>query len=429
MNRRLPFLPFFKKRIPFLSFFIVVLFSFQVFHIISLKSKYAAVDLRNRITGARVLKNKPGISPYYYKWNKADGDAFLDLYDTPSFTLNRNTVTPFLLQLLSPIVGFSFSTLSWVWFFDEVSILLLCALLFYSSVKDPDKKFGILFISFVAIGSSQGFLFHAVSGQVYIFYTLLLTLVYFLFNRSGILIEICTAILLCIFILIRPIAFVFLIPFIIKKRLRILFYLTGFILLYFGYEFLSGGLWIWKSYMQAMHDWSYEFFQPPVPLTYEELNITNHIEGSGIIKASPLWHISEDSSLRGFIFRFFHIKLLTKELMVAAGIAAASSYLFLRKKIFNADVRTLFIYSFLLYFIAEICLPAIRNSYNYVQWLFPLLLIVTGSRQKPSLYILLLSGTLLALGVFKFLPFDLTLAELIFATMCFYFINDKTLNA
>lgn len=429
MNRRLPFLPSFKKGIPFLSLFIVLLFSFQVFHIISLKRQYAAVDLRNRITGARVLKNKPGISPYYYKWKKADGDTFLDLYDTPSLKLNRNTVTPFLLQLLSPIVGFSFSTLSWLWFVDEVSILLLCALLFYISVKDSEKKFWIAFISFVAIGSSQGFLFHAVSGQVYIFYTLLLTLVYFLFNRTGTLNELFTAMFLCIFILIRPIAIVFLLPLIIKKRVSILIYLTGLVLLYFGYEFLSGQLWVWKSYMQAMHEWGYEFFQPPVPPTYEELNIANRIEGSGIIKASPLWHISEDSSLRGFIFRFFHIKFLTKELMVVAGITAASSYLLLRKKILNTEVRTLFIYSFLLYFIAEICLPAIRNSYNYVQWLFPLLLIVTAPKLKPSLYIFLLSATILALGFLKFLPFDLFLGELIFATMCFSFINDKTLNA
>ncbi|MBI2729226.1 MAG: DUF2029 domain-containing protein [Sphingobacteriales bacterium] len=379
------------KIFPILSLGAVIIFIFQIITTSLIKKQFASVDLRNRIVGSRVLEHKKDVSPYYYKWVKEDGDKYLDLYDTPYAAVNRNTVTPFFLELLMPVNDFSFETVSVVWFWCEVTALLLMIAGFYHYQKDREIHFWILFTGFVVIGCSQCFTFHGIAGQSYIFYALLFGILFYCFNKEGVINNVITAIIFAFLFLLRPVAIVFILPLLIKKKWQIISLFSGLLFLYFSVEYLSGSLWIWKEYSHAMQDWGYEYFKSAVSFSYEELNYSSSIEGSSVIKTSPYWHISEDSSVRGLVYRFLQVKLFAKDLMIITIAGFVFLLLLFRKKIKSMDTSALFILSFLLYFIAELCLPAIR---------------------------------------LKFLPFDLTLAELIFAGISLYYINlSKPINA
>lgn len=423
-------LSYFRGRGLWLLFLVMIgAFVYRVYAVYSIKKQYAAVDLRNRLVGSRILEHKQQASPYYYKWKKEDGDSYLDLYDTPYAAVNRNTVTPFFLQLLFPFNDYPFTAISWVWFIAEIAAIILACLLFAYAYKDYHKSFWIFFCGLIAVGCSQGFAFHAVVGQVYIFYGLMLCIIFLLFNRTDYLSGILISLLLLLLILTRPIAVVFLLPFIIKRKWKILVVLAVLISGYFSYEFITQGNLVWAQYLKAMQEWGLDFPNGVIPASYEDLHYAKTIEGSSVINTSLIWHISEDTSARGWIFRFLHIKLYPNQLMLMAAVISLILLFYFRKKLYKADYRAIFIFSFLLYIIAEIFLPAIRNSYNAVQWIFPLLIVVTTSKLSARYYIAIVLGTILCIGLLKFLPFDLFLGELIFAAICFIYINTRPINA
>jgi Glycosyltransferase family 87 len=381
------------------------------------------------VVGSRLLEHKKTESPYYYKWKKEDGDKYLDLYDSPFDKVNRNTVTPFVLQLLYPINDFQFTNISTGWFIAELAALIILVLLVLFYESDRYKRLWILLIALVFIGCSQAYTFHLISGQVYIFHGLLLMLIYLWYDKTSLASNVMTAALLALLVLIRPIAVVFLLPFIIQKKWVQTGCFIFFIGAYIMSQYFANGFDLWWGYFKAVNEGAESYFSQLVPPSYEELNYASAIEGSSIIKTSLYWHISEDSSLRGLFFRFLKIKLHSKELMIITGILAAFILFWFRKRIMKCGPQILFVLAFVIYMIAEFCLPAIRNSYNYVQWIFPLMIIFSAGKMTAKFYGSTILAGILAMGFLKFLPFDLTLAELIFAAICFYYINTKTTHA
>ena len=61
-------------------------------------NKGGSIDLRNRVTGARIAADKK--DPYIYKWKTGDPTVFLDLYNQPGALLSKTTVTPWVLSLI-----------------------------------------------------------------------------------------------------------------------------------------------------------------------------------------------------------------------------------------------------------------------------------------------------------------------------------------
>ena len=413
-----------------LSLLVIGIFIFRVVQTWHYKNTYGSVDLRNRIVGSRIISHQKGVSPYFYKWEKTDGENYIDIYDTPDISVNRNTVTPFVLQLLQPVSNFKFQHIASGWYIAEVAALMLIVLLIASILKEWQHRFYVLFSSLIIIGCSQGWLLHNINGQVYIFYALLLTILFYYFNNNRGLSDILCGLILTIFILMRPIAIVFLFPFLLKRKWKAIGFFFLFTTLYFIQQYINHELWLWKDYASAIKQWALEFFNQHQVNDYIDIYKVKNIEGSSAVAPSPYQSLAEDSSLRGLVFRFLHIKLLEEWLVLITGLAYAVLLFIYRKKIKAFDAKSLFVFSFLLYFITEICLPAVRNSYNYVQWVFPLAIIFTSIKILPKIVWVTLFATIMALGFLKFLPFDLTIPELIFAAISFYFINrTKTANA
>ena len=69
-----------------------------------------AIDLRNRITGARLLES--GINPYTYKWHSGDPDIYCDVFNNPNplVTVSKTTASPALLILFAIGVGGGYGT-------------------------------------------------------------------------------------------------------------------------------------------------------------------------------------------------------------------------------------------------------------------------------------------------------------------------------
>lgn len=389
------------------------------------KQHFFSEDLRNRVVGARILEKKGNVSPYSYKWRQGDDERYLDITDSPQTPVNRNTITPFLLQLIAPFSEGLFQTISDNWYLLEISSLLLITLIAAFSTKEILQTVWIVITGFIFFGCSTGFRLHNVNGQVYIFFPFLMLLL-FLFDpgKQKPWLQALNGLILALFILIRPISIVFILPYLFRRKWIVLYSSFFSLAVYFAILFINNDLWLWKDYSIAMNYWSKDYFDPTVLKEYRNVIAIHEIEGSSIIAKSPIWQLSEDSSVRALASRLLHIKLYAAQLIFIA-IALVSLFLLtVYKKLKAGSGRVLFIIAFICYFILETCLPAVRNSYNYVQWLFPLVIIFSSSHKLPVyIYMALVAGGILALGFLKFLPFDLTLAELIFAGISLYFIT------
>ena len=423
--------PVYRKPV-FIAIAILMMLAFILnsIHLFTIKKTYGTPDLRNRIVGSRLIKQKENASPYFYKWSKADGDRFLDMYDTPELLMNRNTVTPFTLQLLESFSGTIYSKLVKRWYIAEISSLLATIVLILSLAKNSPNKILITGISLIGIGLSQGWMLHSLSGQVYIFIPLLLSLVLYFSQLQTKGNDILAAVVLTVLVLIRPTAVLFIAPYVLISNWKVPAYLFLFLAIYFLFSYKTGQLWLWKDYSNAMNLWSVESFNPHVTKSYMEILQLKEIEGSSILLQPPNLLLLEDSSIQGFLHRFFNIQL-TKIPLLGLMLCLFIAFLFfVRKEIKQFDMRRLFILAFLLYFLSELCIPAVRNSYNSVQWVFPLSILFLDKQISNSIKLLLLLAVTFAIGIMKFFPFDLFVAELLFFLSCaIYLKNSNVENA
>ncbi len=81
-----------------------------------------AIDLRNRITGVRLLEAE--IDPYHYKWHYGDPDTYCDVYNNPNLPVSKTTVTPPLLLLHAPYAAAPYRLGQFLWFFTQWVVLL-----------------------------------------------------------------------------------------------------------------------------------------------------------------------------------------------------------------------------------------------------------------------------------------------------------------
>lgn len=419
-----------KKKPTLLLTLLTITFLISTINSWSDKSKYGTPDLRNRIVGSRVLKEKENLSPYFYKWNKADGDRFLDMYDSPEIPMNRNTVTPFITQILTPFCSLNYTSLSKYWYITEIAALLLILIVMTSMAQESESKLFLYAVSFIEIGLSQSWTLHNTSGQVYIFFPLLFTLLFYFSHNPSLINNWLCVILLASLVLMRPPAALFILPFLLQSRWNIILPTLSLILTYFISLYLTNTLWVWTEYVKAMNLWSKDIFHDHFTKTYLEILQLRSIEGSNIILQSPKLNLLENSSIQSFFFRFFNIQLTSLQLLVIMSCFFIFILTPFVKRLKSADLSHLFLITFLLYFVAELCLPAIRNSYNAVQWIFPLSILYLTKKLNPIVNLLMGVAAIFTIGWLKFLPFDLFIAELLFALAIFVYLSrNKQKNA
>src|SRR5271163_909595 len=81
-----------------------------------------AIDLRNRITGVRLLEH--GIDAYHYKWREGEPEEYCDPFNNPKLTVSRTTATPALLLLHLPLAALPYRLAQFLWLFAQWALLL-----------------------------------------------------------------------------------------------------------------------------------------------------------------------------------------------------------------------------------------------------------------------------------------------------------------
>lgn len=208
-----------------------------------------AIDLRNRITGLRLLEH--GVDAYHYKWSEGEPEAYADVFNNPKLPVSKTTATPALLMLHLPIAWMSYGSAQMTWFLAQWLLLLGIGLLWLLACTTQRQRW---FVAILVIGFTYtaAWRLHAERGQAYVVLAFLfaawLTITARLNGKwTSPFIAGCIA---GIIIALRP-PFVLLLPFLVLHRRGQLAGAAAGLLLGFGLPLLvnSHG---WSDYFSAM---------------------------------------------------------------------------------------------------------------------------------------------------------------------------------
>ena len=132
-----------------------------------------AIDLRNHITGARLLA--AGIDPYTYKWKRDDPDIYCDPYNNPHLPVSKTTSSPAMLVLTMPWATLPYRNGQLLWFGAQWALLLGAGALWWRAAGTREQR--LLLGAIVALFTyGAGWRLHAERGQNYVVLTVLLAL-------------------------------------------------------------------------------------------------------------------------------------------------------------------------------------------------------------------------------------------------------------
>ena len=183
----------------------------------------------------------------------------------------------------------------------------------------------------------------------------------------------------------------------------------------------------WKDYFSAMQEWGrFEVHEMAVIPNAIKPETPLVIEGQTNLRdARDFWQ--NNRSMQCIALWLFNVKLYSSELfgMFAAVFIALSSFIFFqwRKNKLVINDNKIFLFIFLLYILTEYFSPAPSYSYHYVQWIFPVLLLlasVTDIKLNIATVLIFL-GLSMNLGAMSFVPYNLAIGEAILFTGVFIY--------
>jgi hypothetical protein len=133
--------------------------------------RYAGIDFRNRVVGARVLLT--GQDPYTFEWQPGIPLELLDPCHDP--LVHRLTAPPPTLLLYAAIAPLPYKAQRLVSFYLEWLALFVSALLLARSIADHRQRVLFLAMAMVFFALSGFWRMHVERGQVYVFHLLVLS--------------------------------------------------------------------------------------------------------------------------------------------------------------------------------------------------------------------------------------------------------------
>lgn len=375
---------------------------------------YGGTDLRCRIVGTRLLATNN--SSYFYQWQPGDDVRYLDPNLDTKRIVNGNVVTPATMVAIYPISTLSYPAIRWIWAIAQVLAAAGILLILFRNAGFSNR-FLLAIPILLGLICSDIWLYHIERGQMYIFYAFVITVMYAIYVSEWRLNEFGSGFIGGMFIFFRPFAAILGLGFLLHGKMQWIYgCISGFLVgaLIFVAPFIPA----WKDYFKAMD----EYVKENTGQGHTVQNNSNWtpvitIEGSDNLKTYR--HFTMDH----LVLKRFGIKLKNNSSLIIYGIALLTAAFFffrLRKRISSPE--TIFLFGFILLFLAEIFVLAPRAGYSVIQWIFPLSLIwIHGRRHLPTV-ILLVTGLLL-LHQFPYkLPFQSSFAEIIFIGLTLYHI-------
>jgi len=378
-------------------------------------------DLRNRIVGARLIKD--GRSPYYYKWKETDGIRY---YDPEGFfykSVNNITASPFFHRLLIPFCELPQSKISVIWLWLQYGMFAIIVLVAVSFCRN--------FLSrYFTIAIALSFLFtaawknHVLAGQMYIAIPFFLSLFTYVFckAKTSSAFFLAGAIVLCL-VLIRINFLVFLLPFLLLAKnvglKRILLFCTPaflWVILICLNGFERG---LWKDYLGAIEQHS-QMHQLVSDSQLDKYPRPNYPEWEGIVMKDKNLLSPGLNTENGNFFLMF--KMVTGKnlapvnllLISSLSILALFTFFYLRSakiKINDAAVMQVIIAGFCFYMITDIFSPITRHQCYTMQWLFIVLFFTATQPLKRYYSILIVVGLVLSITDFTFIKMRHTIGE------------------
>ncbi|HEX4139763.1 MAG TPA: glycosyltransferase family 87 protein [Candidatus Methylacidiphilales bacterium] len=124
-----------------------------------------AIDLRNRITGVRLLES--GINPYTYKWASGDPDIYCDVYNNPNLPVSKTTASPALLFLHAPLAALPYRDAEFTWLIAQWIFLLGTCWLWLRACTADWQRMGIALL-LAGFTFTAAWRLHAERGQAYV---------------------------------------------------------------------------------------------------------------------------------------------------------------------------------------------------------------------------------------------------------------------
>ena len=406
---------------------------------IKLESHFPS-DLRNRVVGARLQKDKK--FPYSYVWHPADGSRYFDPSNHNLGTGTSNiTASPFFHQLLIPFIEWPQRTISVFWFvlqylFLAAMIMMTCSLTGNRTIRWLIVDMGILFTLTEAWKDMIS------AGQMYFFEGFLISLICYALVRNKKSSFAFAGIMAVVFVLTRPIGLVIFIPFLFCYKKYFIFLGTACI------SFCLYGLFVltsnyqqdlYRNYAESMktdvliHQGLYK----PGIASQPESDPFPVLEGFDSRKARALEikdHIPVYTE-SGNIFVVYDMITRSRIPIYILNIVSASTVLllsilfFFRNRGFPVNELQIVLFAFTLYMIVELFIPVHRHQYNTVQW-FPLVLsgLVLNRSWKSPEFILLLLGLLLNISNTGWIPMRHTIGELCWLTAILILVFSPDIN-
>lgn len=398
---------------PVIWIVLCILLIYSVFNAVRHYNHSPYNDLRNRVVGARLMA--AGQSPYFYKWQNGDPETWLDPFEKQNQVVNGNTVTPVTLFLFSGLNPVHFSNTQWLWVvvsfaFFLMSLELIRRLIF--QYKKPEHGFLIPALLLAAAGWKM----HLYSGQIYIVYSFLLLLFFYEYALKKFYAAGFIALLL---VAMRPPFLLLFLPLFVFRFQRGMAWGSAVaIVLLVLVHFFWIPIHYWTDYFNSMRIHALEIpgqipeipVNTVVPANPEGIGFDHIAQEKYLAALSPdILSVQKVLPKSGFCAQTFVLPFLL--LFVYLLLFAVTAK---RKPLKQMDVTGLLLFGFALYILSEYFLPAPRFTYNVVQWLFPLGVLVSGRKLYPGwrLY-LLLTGLLLNIIKLPFIPDSYSVGELL----------------
>ncbi len=378
----------------------------------------ASTDLLCRTIGARLFH--AGKSAYFYKWKAGDDPAFLNPNDPPARRVNGNVVTPAMLKLFYGISFFSYPVVKMIW--ASLQYLFLFLTIFFLAGKGkPTGRIPLLAVVIVLLLylCSNIWFYNIERGQVYSFYLLLLSMIYYCYERNWPPGRFAAGFINGISIFFRPLMVFFAIPFLLKKDGRFFAGCCcgGLLALCLFFLPATGQ---WKDYSFAMKEYSAETLtEQPVPVTTNGLPVAGSPGGMQQVQVFSCGGIK---TLQAYFSRAgFLLQPLT--LLGAYAVLVITCCFVYRQAIpapacGNRD----FLFAFFLYILSELFIVGNRAGYNQLQWLFAICLLLQQKRIPAGVLVALAAAFIAGNVRFTTLPSQFALAELVLYAVLLYSI-------
>ncbi|HEY4110150.1 hypothetical protein [Puia sp.] len=388
--------------------------------------KAYAGDLRNRVTGSRIVKD--GGSPYFYKWSAADGLRYYDPQNFDDWRPSHMTSTPVMYRLLSPLVEMPQATISRCWLVLEYLMFAGIALWAFLRAVTPLQRQAVLLV-FGLVLLTNGWKQHVANGQTYLCIPLFAMLFFAFWEKNGHPArDLAAGVAAACLVGIRPntalffVGFLFLIPF--YPRRRLLWFCLPAVLLAGWTLFSSHERGLWQDYFhnvaeatkinQKLHpDIVHNVADPH----YRKWEGIDTVETTRYMDHPPAPIYSENGNFFVLFNGIFHTVLSVTAMGVLAlgaiGIVVLLFFLRLRGQPSDKpDLAGAALLGVCLFMIADLASPIYRHQYYTVQWIFPLLLAATEfTPGRKWIYVLLLVGLLLNCIHLPFVKMGQTIGE------------------